>query len=89
MVLYEVFSHAKYTRYKTNIFSKASLVQLITITLALLSPFLIAYFTGGIYITSNIKRMNLLIKIILSIKDSGSMKKHLPKKQTLYMSIDT
>ena len=50
MVLYEVFSHAKYTRYKTNIFSKASLVQLITITLALLSPFLIAYFTGGIYI---------------------------------------
>lgn len=50
MVLYEVFSHAKYKRYKTNIFSKASIVQLVSIVLSLLSPFLIAYFTGGFWI---------------------------------------
>jgi hypothetical protein len=54
MVLYEVFSHAKYTRYKTNIFSKASLVQAISITLSLLGPFLIAYFMGGFWIQEKI-----------------------------------
>lgn len=48
MVLYEVFSHEEKKRYKTNIFSKASLFQLICIVLTYLSPFLIAYFTGGI-----------------------------------------
>ena len=47
MVLYEVFSHSEVRRYKASIVSKASLVQIITIVLSLLSPFLIAYFTGG------------------------------------------
>ena len=48
MVFYEVFSHPELRRYKTTIFSKASLVQLICIVLTYLSPFLIAYFCGGI-----------------------------------------
>jgi transmembrane protein 231 len=50
MALYEVFSHTEKKRYKTSVFSKASLVQLICIVLTFLSPFLIAYFTGGFWI---------------------------------------
>lgn len=50
MVLYEVFSHSQVLRYRTSLFSKASLVQIICIVLSLLSPFLIAYFTGGFWI---------------------------------------
>lgn len=50
MVLYEVFSHSIKKRYKTSIFSKATIVQLISIVLTYLSPFLIAYFTGGFWI---------------------------------------
>jgi hypothetical protein len=48
MVLYEVFSHSVKKRYLTSLFSKGSIVQLISIVLTLLSPFLIAYFTGGL-----------------------------------------
>ena len=47
MVLYEVFSHSVVKRYKTSILSKASLIQLICTVLALLSPFLVAYFANG------------------------------------------
>lgn len=50
MVLYEVFSHSVKKRYKTSIFTKASIIQLISIVLTYLSPFLIAYFTGGFWI---------------------------------------
>ena len=47
MVFYEVFSHPELRIYKTTLVSKATLVQLIAICISLLSPFLIAYFTGG------------------------------------------
>ncbi|RNA25571.1 transmembrane protein -like [Brachionus plicatilis] len=50
MVLYEVFSHSIKKRYKTSIFTKASIIQLLSIVLTYLSPFLIAYFTGGFWI---------------------------------------
>lgn len=50
MVLYEVFSHSIVARYRTSLFSKASLVQIICIVLTFLSPFLVAYFTGGFWI---------------------------------------
>ena len=47
MVLYEVFSHSINKRYKTSILSTGSFIQLICTVLALLSPFLIAYFANG------------------------------------------
>ena len=47
MVLYEVFSNPELKRYKTSVLSRASIIQLICIVLTFLSPFLIAYFTGG------------------------------------------
>jgi hypothetical protein len=47
MVLYQVFSQSVVKRYRTSIVSKASLVQLICVVLAFLSPFLIAYFANG------------------------------------------
>lgn len=50
MVFYEVFSHSIKKRYKTSLFTKATIVQLISIVLTFLSPFLIAYFTGGFWI---------------------------------------
>jgi hypothetical protein len=54
MVYYEVFSHPIYKRYKTTVVSKASILQVITIVLTLLSPFLIAYFTGGLFLLLNL-----------------------------------
>jgi hypothetical protein len=51
MIIYEVYSHSVQKIYKTNLLSRASLFQLITITLTYLSPFLIAYFTNGFWIT--------------------------------------
>lgn len=52
MVLYQVYSHEIKKRYKSNIFSKASIVQFICVVLSLLGPFLIAYYMTGLYFCS-------------------------------------
>ena len=54
MVFYEVFSHPELRRYKTSVFSKATIVQLICVVITLLCPFLIAYFSGGFWIKNKI-----------------------------------
>jgi len=54
MVFYEVFSHPELKRYKTTIFSKASLIQLICIVITFLCPFIIVYFAGGFWIKEKI-----------------------------------
>jgi hypothetical protein len=50
MIVYEVYSHSIQKIYKTNLLSRGTLFQLITITLTYLSPFLIAYYTNGFWI---------------------------------------
>ena len=50
MAVYEVFSQPELRRYKTHIFSEASLVQLFCIVLTFVSPFLVAYRSHGQYL---------------------------------------
>lgn len=50
MVFYEVFSHPELRRYKASIFSKATIIQIFSIIVTFLCPFLIAYFSGGFWI---------------------------------------
>ncbi|XP_072135903.1 transmembrane protein 231 isoform X1 [Mobula birostris] len=53
MAIYEVFSHPSLIRYRTSIFTKATLFLLIVLALTYISPLLVAYRSHGFWLKVN------------------------------------